>query len=178
MDNNAKYFFISAKGLKFKTAETASSEDIEDVLKSLSLDGKSPEAKSPSVSTIIDISSVMEAPDGMFIPSYFESYLKDKTGMDQVVIHFVREMSHAEYIADSTYRSLTAIKENKTPPAVSNNVLQEIDDILNLAEKGDLRVIKPDEPDRPLTEQEQTLKDMGLSTDLFDDSGLWEDEDI
>lgn len=175
MDTQTKYFFISARGSKFKNLDTEKGEDIEDVLKSLSLDGKTPDEQKQTMSHSMDISSVIEMPSGMFIPSYIENYLKQKTGVDIVVINFVREMSYDEFIADSVHRANLTIKSQPKP--IGNNVLQEIDDILNQAEKGDLRVIKPETPDVPTTKEEQDLLDLGLPTNLFDDTGLWDNEE-
>lgn len=174
--NTTKYFFITAQATKMNKLKDIlgsndEEEDIEDALNALNMDAPD----KSNIPVMLHYSMVLESPTGMFIPSYIENFVKESTKADNVCITFVREMSLEEYTANKMYKA--TIDKKGDIKELTYNVKQELEDIIGRTESGDIRIIKPEEPDVPLTDEQKQLKDLGLPTNLFDDTGLWEDEE-
>lgn len=100
-----------------------------------------------------------------------ENHIKKTYGLDDVSITFVREISKAEYDADLLYKA-----DLKKPTPLGYNTLQEIDDLLNRSASGDLQVLEELRPDFARNKEEKDLMDLNLPMNLFDDTGLWDDD--
>lgn len=171
--SNAKYFFISAAGTKYidvaSMIDSVNSEmsDIDKLLNEAEdkpkLKGKMPITQHSNV--------VMESINGMFVPSMIENYIKTAHGLDEVSITFVREISKAEYDFDRKYRD-----DLNKPKPLGYDTMQEIDDLVNRTQTGDLSVPHDLRPDFARNETEKDLMDLGLPMNLFDESGLWDDD--
>lgn len=172
-NNAAKYFFICAAGTKYIDISTlvdtsTESSEIEKLLgeaddAKMKLKGKMPITSHNNV--------IIEARNGQFIPSMIENHIKKTYGLDDVSITFVREISKAEYDADQLYKA-----DLNKPTPLGYSTLQEIDDLLNRSASGDLQVLEELRPDFARNGEEKDLMDLNLPMNLFDDTGLWDDD--
>ena len=166
MDDKTKYFFISASGTKMVDISSAIGGEEQDEIEKLigKATGKAETHKFP---VSANQTMVIKSPTGMFVPAAIEATIKSQYGLDSAAITFVRELTKEEFDFNEN-----VITEMNKPKPLKYNVLEEIDDMLNRASSGDLRVVNEPRPDFASTEEEKDLLDLGLPMNLFDENGL------
>ena len=171
MDDKTKYFFISAAGTKMMDISAAIGAEEQDEIEKLigKATGKPEMNRIPVTATQ---TMVIKSPTGMFVPAAIEATIKSQYGLDSASITFVREMSKEEFDFNQS-----VIDEMNKPKPLKYNVKEEIEDLLNRASTGDLSCPNELRPDFATSEEEKDLLDLGLPMNLFDESGLWEDDD-
>lgn len=171
MDDKTKYFFISAAGTKMMDISAAIGAEEQDEIEKLigKATGK-PEMNRIPVTA--NQTMVIKSPTGMFVPAAIESTIKSQYGLDSAAILFVREMTKEEFDFNQS-----VIEEMNKPRPLKYNVKEEIEDLLSRVASGDIQVSEDLRPDFASTEEEKDLLDLGLPMNLFDESGLWDDED-
>jgi hypothetical protein len=152
----AKYFHISAKCVKYVNVDGCDHDEeettIDTLLKSnsssmpaelesmLGFIEKNGKKYKPST---ITISCVVPSMNGRYVPSKIEQYIKEMAKVEEVCINFVREMSQEEFEEDAENRERIKNLEENGPP-LSDALRQDIEDLIGRAEKGALRVPKPE----------------------------------
>ncbi len=154
--SNLKYFFVSYEGSFLK--DLPEGAELPEIFNDKKYAGKMP--------VNITGNDIITSDKGLFLPSAIESFIKATKGLVDCKIIFVRELSKEEVDAEKSF-----MENIDKPLPISNAVMSEIDELINAAEKGNLRVVVDPSSEKE-HEDDEDLPGLG---GLFDEPEGWKD---
>lgn len=154
--SDTKYFFIAYEGLFLK--ELPEGTELPEFFEDKKYSGKMP--------INFKGTDIITSDKGLFLPTAIETFIKTTRNLAECKITFVREMTKEEVEAEKSY-----VETLDKPLPISNTVLSEIDDLINAAQNGNLRVVV-DPSSEKSHEEDDDLPGLG---GLFDEPEGWKD---
>ncbi len=149
-----KYFYVSYTGMTTKTLDTPKDEEI--------IPGQISSNDKVSIPVQIYGGEILTSEHGMFLPHQMEYFLCVTHNLEKCFITFVREMTQEEvdYEKNNKVCDSNSACFNQVSKKENEKIKSEIDDLINAAENGNLRINVDPNSEKP-NQDEKGLEGLG-----------------